>query len=757
MPARTVWAALVAMGFAWVVAQVLLLRQLLVAFGGNELTVGLILGTWLLSGAVGSVSFARWGDRTGDPVALFIALQVLLAVGVPASLTLGPLLSAPLGLLPGELPGLGPMVLLASLLLVPPAALCGGLFTVGCRLSAPFPGRSSLPAGRVYVAEAVGSALGGVLFSYLLVSRLSTIHIALVVSAVNLAAALALARHLSRAPGRTRRLPWILALLLIADLAVLVSPMADALRSVAQRARWGEQDVVFSEDSAYGNVTVVRDKGQHTYYTDGIPSATTPVPDIAAVEEQAHLPALFHPAPDSVLVVGNGMGGLLSELLKHPVAGIDYVERDPLLFRAATAVADTLVAVELSDSRVEVHIADGRRFVARAAAGRYDLVIVGLPPPASLSLNRYFTQEFFTSVRGALAPGGILALSCPSSATYLTDDLRRLHLSLESALASAFPHVRAIPGETTLYLASQDAGIRSVDAEALSSRLLYRKIAARLITPAHLAYRLDSREMSRFQASLGSDSGPANTDLMPVSLFHIVGHRIAQASPGLRAFLTRLEGLRLRDFLIPLAAVCLLLVLALQRTGSALRIATPMSLAATGFAGMALSIVLLMAYQTLYGVLYRQLALFTAAFALGLSVGAAAATRLGDGRDARAVMIGVEFALLTVAALVAVVLAPLAAAAPSQGGEALFIFLNALLGALVGAQFPAAARICIPRTDRVAAPAGALYAADLAGAWIGALSVPVLLLPSLGLVHTCVLVAAVKVASLLAIALGKRR
>ncbi len=755
MPNRSVWFALVTMGFTWVIAQVLLLRHLLVAFGGNELTVGLILGTWLLAGAAGSVGFGRWTDRAGDPIGLFIALQVLLAIGVPAALSCGPLLRLPLGLLPGELPGLGPMMLLASVLLVPAAVLCGGLFAVGCHLPSVSSAPMAVPAGRVYIAEAVGTALGGAIFTYVLVSRISAIHITLVVSALNLAAALILAGSRAPASRSTRRLPWVLALLLITDLFVLVSPAGDALSRAAQRARWGEQDVIFAGDSAYGNVAVLEEMGQHTYYVDGVPAATTPVPDIAVVEERTHLPALFHPAPDTVLVVGNGMGGLLSELLKHPVARIDYVERDPLLLHAAASVADTLVATELNDRRLQVHIADGRRFV-EGSSRRYDLVIVGLPPPASLSLNRYYTSEFFAKVGNVLLPGGVLALSCPSSATYLTGDLRRLNLSLKAALGTAFGHIRAIPGETVLYLASPDTGIQSVDADTLSSRLLRRKIATRLITPAHLAYRLEPAETDRLLALLGNESGLANTDLVPIALFHTVGHRIARVAPGLRASLAWFEGLGIRSFLVPLAAVALLLVLVLHRTKDALRIATPLGLAASGFAGMALSIVLLMAYQTRYGALYRQLGLFTAAFALGLAIGAAAATRVGRARNARVTMIATEVALLAVATLVALLLPPLAAADPSPTVEATFIALNALLGALVGAQFPAAARICIPRPDRIAARAGALYAADLAGAWIGSMSVPVLLLPSLGLVHTCVLVAAVKVLSLCVIALAKR-
>ena len=42
------------MGFSFTVTQGLLIRELLVAFFGNELSIGLILGNWLILEAIGS-------------------------------------------------------------------------------------------------------------------------------------------------------------------------------------------------------------------------------------------------------------------------------------------------------------------------------------------------------------------------------------------------------------------------------------------------------------------------------------------------------------------------------------------------------------------------------------------------------------------------------------------------------------------------------------------------------------------------------
>ena len=83
MGRRNLHIALVAMGFTWVIAQVLLVRELMVAFHGNELIVGLALAGWLLAGALGSASAGRWADRSASPLSVFLSIQTVLAVALP--------------------------------------------------------------------------------------------------------------------------------------------------------------------------------------------------------------------------------------------------------------------------------------------------------------------------------------------------------------------------------------------------------------------------------------------------------------------------------------------------------------------------------------------------------------------------------------------------------------------------------------------------------------------------------------------------
>ncbi len=166
---RAASAALVLTGLMAGVAQVLMVRELLDVFYGDEICVGLLLGSWLLWVAIGSAAAARLGGRSRgsddasserSPVLAFGILQMiapLLLIGqiacarmipatvvglkgwVSAKAVAAPWLEGLARLLPGtegELIGLGPMIVCIVVVM---AALCvveGAQFVLGCRVYA---------------------------------------------------------------------------------------------------------------------------------------------------------------------------------------------------------------------------------------------------------------------------------------------------------------------------------------------------------------------------------------------------------------------------------------------------------------------------------------------------------------------------------------------------------------------------------------------------------------------------------------------
>lgn len=115
-------------------------------------------------------------------------------------------------------------------------------------------------------------------------------------------------------------------------------------------------------------------------------------------EPMVHPAVICHPDPKQVLVIGGGDGCILRELLRYnAITAIDFVELDEGVIRCVKKYFAHLNQNAFDDSRVTVHIADGRKYVEKTS-NRYDIVIMDMTDPFGPSKFLY-TREFFQSVK----------------------------------------------------------------------------------------------------------------------------------------------------------------------------------------------------------------------------------------------------------------------------------------------------------------------------------------------------------------------
>jgi spermidine synthase len=757
------------MGFTFTVTQALLIRELLVAFFGNELTIGIILACWLLLEATGSGLLGRLAGRWGNRAPSFAALQVLFALFLPICFFAAHISRALAGAIPGEGVGLIPIFVSSFLILLPLALVDGAMFTFGVRAYSRLTAQRAPSVGRVYVYEAVGGIVGGVVFTYLFLPLLFSLQIVLVISGLNLLAAAWIMVAAGRETGarwlRSPRLGLVVSLLAVA-VAVLVSPLAGGAQRWMSQQQWAGQDLVYSENSVYGNVAVVHRAGQYTFYADGIPILTAPTPDVALVEDVVHLPMLFLADPHHALVLSGGVGGVLHELGKYPLTRIDYAELDPLLIAAVERFPTPLTRSELADPRVHVEYTDGRLLVREKAlagdrsAEPYDLVIVNLPYPSSLQLNRFYTVEFFQMVERLLGDDGILVLTSPASLTYMSDELRNLNAMIQRSLEQAFTAVRPIPGHLTLWLASPSQDLADATPDTLLARWAGHEIETQMVTGPYLRHRLDPSYLEWFRAALGEGDGDGdgpfiNRDLHPIGLFYGLAYWNALFSPAIADLLGLTGRLNLWTVGLPVFAAMVLLAGVMKLTSRGRGAVVPLVIVTTGITGMTADIMMIFAFQTLYGYVFQWIGLLITSFMGGLSLGGLLMTvRLARITRAKAALVKLDLALVLfwallpgmLGALYAGITAPLA----NVSIPGALLLANAVAGFLVGAQFPLANKLWLASGE--SRGGGALYAADLVGAFLGAVLVSVLLMPVLGIPATCLLAALLKLGSLLLLA-----
>jgi spermidine synthase len=209
--------------------------------------------------------------------------------------------------------------------------------------------------------------------------------------------------------------------------------------------------------------------------------------------------------------------------------------------------------------------------------------------------------------------------------------------------------------------------------------------------------------------------------------------------------------------------VCgLVYLVVVKRTGRGRGVIVPLAIAATGFTGMTADLVIIFAFQSLYGHVYHWIALLITAFMAGVALGALLMSRRAPGaQQDRSAFLRLEGALVLFWALLPVVLSGLYGRASHPlvftSVQGILLLLNALAGFLVGAQFPLANRLWPGERDARRQREGVLYASDLVGAFVASILGSVFLIPILGIVATCLLAAVLKLCSLLLYAtLGPR-
>ncbi|MFH0799720.1 MAG: fused MFS/spermidine synthase, partial [Pseudomonadota bacterium] len=564
------------LGFVSIVAQVVIQRELINGFYGNEFFIGVVLASWFIWTAAGSgikgLSFPRKRESledTGSPIKalgddkrnasgkhlppLFIAIGFVFL----AEIFLIRLLNIYVGL-PGETPNLICGVLIA---LAAPAPIClmlGMWWTQGTRTlcgqtpSAETEGGAAAAVNRAYLIELAGFIVGGILFSFVLV-RLQEFMVAGILILLSLGSAILFTLKLRFS------LRAVAAFLLVVVACLMFSHYPGAIDRFTTAFRYRGQEVTESRNSRYGNIAVTKIGTQSNFYENGVLFGSTE--KVEFIEDLIHLSLLEHPSPGRVLLIGGGFTGAINEILKHPVEEVDYLEIDPELIRIARRHIPPEFEKALSDPRVKIINADGRYFL-KNEKGAFDAIIVNLPAPSTALIDRFYTKDFYEAVKGRLNPGGILAACLPFSSSAPGRNMEDLNASIFKTLKEVFGRVIVLPEDIDFFLASTDQEL-TYDPKVLVERFEERGIEASFVHPAYIKYRLTTDRIEKALSSFGKNTtARVNEDFLPVAYFYQNLAWLDQFHPGYSGFFKIVAS----HFLAIFAGIAALLAIFLMAT-----------------------------------------------------------------------------------------------------------------------------------------------------------------------------------------------
>lgn len=750
--------AIVVMGLSGLVAEVVLLREFLIVFAGNELCIGLILANWLVLEAFGSFVLGGTVEKIKHRIEAFTVITLLFSLSLFLSIFGIRLLKGILGISIGEGIGFLPMLYGAFIILLPVSVLHGALFTFGCRIYAGVSGREAAAVGKVYIFETVGTIIGGLACTYLLIPHLDAFQTAWGLAMLNVAACLVLMASIRKTGRYPKMLAWLLGGLIVILGWAGMTGQAGRLHRNTIQAQWKNQQIVHYQNSPYGNICILENQGQYIFFQDGSPTIIIPVPDMAFVEGFVHLPLLIHPHPANLFILSGGAGGMIDAALKHPsVAAITYAELDPLLPELIRKYPTPLTEAELTHPIVTVKPVDGR-LLLETSGERFDAIFIGIMEPSNLQTNRLFTREFFTLARQRLQDDGLLVIGLPGSMTYLNDELKDLNGCIFHTLNRVFDHIRIVPGDSrNLFIASDAPGILTIGREQVVARLNQRKLRTEAMLPWHIESKLHDGWQGWFARLIEESSRKINSDFRPMGLFYSIAHWNALFAPSLRGGVRAFETLSMKAVFF--SSALLLAVYFIFRMLKAGRNWTgiPQSIITTGFAGMLFDLMIIFTFQSIYGYVFSWIGLLVAAFMAGTACGATLMT-VNLNRMTHAVrwFLTIDLLIIGFALACPVIFDAAHASLIGQGHfmalKMLFLVVAFISGILIGAQFPLANKIYLETSASLSRSAGLLYAADLLGGWLGGIFGAVVLLPVLGLVGTGITVALLKLTSVIVLA-----
>ena len=680
----------VAIGFSSLLLQITVLRLLLATFSGNELDIGITLSFWLLYVGLGSFSGKRIQLKHAFMIS-FIFIALFTQPTVLAIKAIRPVLS----LEPGEIVPFTATILSTALTLFP---LC---FVIGIQfpLAVSYAG-SKDAAGRVYGLEALGAFIAGLLFTFVISARIHFMELCLFIAFFNIL----IAFYLSR---------WkIIPLLLFIPLSFYF-----VFHTFTITLPWQGLKLSQTIESKYGEIAVIKMKGQSSIYTNGQLLFT--YPNVPSEEFRAHQTMTLHPSPSKVLVIG-GSPGTLRELLKYPIERIDFIELDPRIVQVSFGILNAEDRNVMKDHRLNVIVEDGRRFIKKLKRTGYDLVFLNLPQPSTAGINRFYTTDFFEEAKQVLEEDGIMALTLPQSAGYIGKSMQTASGAIYNSLISVFQRVSLTAQEYGGIFAS-NVSIET-DPEILEERFAQRGISVKHFSPyifrdVFSPFGVDYVRNRLYEIEL------INTDLRPSAyLYNLMLWSEIHGGKIIKHLM------KIREWHILSFLICLF-VLIIFLTYKKKRRVLYYSIFTTGFASMSFVLAVVLAYQALYGYIFEMIGILTALFMVGMWIG----TRITK-RTEKSLTILFYLELLTVT---------LALTAPLFfKGELLFYGIVFLAGLFTGGQFTTA-NLSMDAPDT----AGRLYGLDLIGSCIGSFVPALILIPLFGVTQTLLLIALMKMLS----------
>ena len=430
-----IYAAAGLSGFTALGAEVVWTRQLSLLFGASVYTFSLILAVFLAGLGIGGFTGSVLARRSSSPRSLLGYVQCLLAIAIAfgawAIVNVLPHWQPTAQFLPGVRSE--PMLAFAfdavrcAFALLPATILWGASFPLTLAAGgSDFGGH----VAKINATNTIGALAGAIVLTLVGIPQLGS-HVAqqLLVVLAGLTAMIVMGRAMPRAAA------GVVVSTLVA--AMIVPAVPGRLIAYGRSVNsWDSiKEFLFLGEGATSSIAVTRGAaGAKQFHVAGKVEASDMDIDMRLERMLGHVPALLHPHPKSVLIVGVGAGVTAGALSIHPeVERIVICDIEPLVPISARAYFGNENHHVFDNPRVQLVFDDARHFL-QTTTEKFDIITSDPIHPWVRGAATLYSLEYLTLAKDHLTPGGVVTQWIPLYET----DMRSVKSEI-GTFAKVFP------------------------------------------------------------------------------------------------------------------------------------------------------------------------------------------------------------------------------------------------------------------------------------------------------------------------------
>lgn len=666
--------------------QIVILREFNFSIAKNELAFVIAVGFWIIFCSLGSIPRL-------SKILHKIPLGVLACASFSLSICLIHLAKSLIGLKYFEATSLGLALILSIISIGPTAFTIGLAFSHFVQAYLKTPQKQNNVYAKFFAFEAIGFFLGGIFFTFFLIDYPNP----LIFSLLPLILLPAVQNH----EQKIRQ----------ASLIIIIGITSFFSFSLILKQEFAPAKILANFGSAYGPMIATYQAKATTLFSAGSSLATSE--DQSTNEEFIHisLSATDPFTSKDILFIGPGLFGQIEEIAQYKLRSLDCLQIDPLISNLAKNQLPGRLKNEIN-----FIIADPRSYLKKVNK-QYDAILMNMPPPANLALNRYFTEDFFKIISRRLKPKGVFSFAIPSKREILSPQFIRFDSSIINAIDKVFTNKFIIPADTMIILASDKRKINDYD---LLNNFTQAKPKTSFFTIYHYQDYL-APGIRNYTQNMLDKTIPSNTDLAPSGFLNYLLLEQIKFYPGLKVDLRKMPFLIIILLLFSMALIAILSNLS-KRTSCLLNIAM------VGFNSISFSSIVFVLFQLYCGGLFWKLGILVAFFMAGLSLGTFLAGKIKTSN-----LNLLLFLYLFWAIMILVLLLNLKIIARLNYAELALYFYALLCGFLTGSAYPLFTQDLLKNEFNAKNLAMTIYSTDLIGAFLGTALSGMLLIPFLGI------------------------